>query len=96
MPGTIVEDVTEQPDKPRVPDSSPALSPQAAAPPVPVPALPVLSYEKPAIYRYKSDLSPPGVGLKLFWAGCFRTGRLFGLIYKPRPAPRLYTPKDGK
>ena len=63
-------------------------------PPLPVPVLPVLNYEKPALYRYKSDLPPPGVGLKLFWAGCYRAGRLLGKFYKPRPAPRLYTPKE--
>ena len=69
---------------------------QQAGSPAPVRALPVLSYEKPLVYRYESDLPPPGVGVKLFWAACYRAGRLLGKVYKPRPAPRLYTPKpDG-
>ena len=54
--------------------------------------LPVLSYEKPLVDRYKSDLPPPGALAKAFWFICFWSGRALGLIYKPRPAPRLFTP----
>ena len=54
------------------------------------PVLPVLSYEKPLVYRYKSDLPPPGFVAKGFWKGCFLAGKLLGLVYRPRPAPRLY------
>ena len=57
----------------------------------PRPALPVLSYEKPLVYRYRSDLPPPGVAVKMFWKGCFLAGKLVGFVYRPRPTPRLYT-----
>ena len=52
---------------------------------------PVLSYEKPFLYRYQSDLPPPGPVAKRFWRACFAAGTLFGKFYRPRPAPRLYT-----
>jgi hypothetical protein len=52
----------------------------------------VLHYEKPVVYRCKSDLPPPGLAVKAFWLECYWSGRLLGLVYKPRPAPRLYTP----
>jgi len=55
--------------------------------------VPVLEYEKPAEYRYRSDLPPPGWVAKVFWRLCYESGRLLGQIYKPRPAPRLYTPR---
>jgi hypothetical protein len=58
-------------------------------------AAPVLSYEKPFLYRYKSNLPPPGVVAKTFWRACFAAGRLFGKLYRPRPEPRLYTPPRG-
>jgi hypothetical protein len=58
--------------------------------PLPVPA-PVLSYEKPFLYRHKSNLPPPGPVARSFWRACFAAGRLFGKLYRPRPAPRLYT-----
>ncbi len=60
-----------------------------AAPLADAPA--VLSYEKPFLYRYRSDLPPPGPVAKAFWWGCFAAGRVFGRFYRPRPAPRLYT-----
>jgi len=58
-----------------------------------VPVLPVLSYEKPLVYRYESDLPPPTRGDWLFWRCCYWAGKLLGLVYRPRPTPRLYTPK---
>jgi hypothetical protein len=61
--------------------------------PAPKPVLPVLSYEKPLLYRYKSDLPPPTWGDRVFWRVCYYAGKLVGLVYRPRPAPRLYTPK---
>jgi hypothetical protein len=61
------------------------------SPPAPRPVLPVLSYEKPLVYRYRSDLPPPGPGAKVFWKGCFLAGKLLGLVYRPRAAPRLYS-----
>jgi hypothetical protein len=63
------------------------------APPAPKPVLPVLSYEKPLVYRYRSDLPPPTWGDRLFWRCCYWAGKLVGLVYRPRRAPRLYTPK---
>ena len=59
----------------------------APRPPAPVP---VLTYEKPVEYRYRSDLPPPGKVAKAFWKGCFYAGKLLGLVYRPRPEPRLY------
>ena len=56
----------------------------------PQPVLPVLSYEKPLVYRYRSDLPPAGPVAKVFWKGCFLAGKLLGLVYRPRPAPNLY------
>ena len=56
----------------------------------PQPVLPVLSYEKPLVYRYRSDLPPPGLAAKAFWKACFVAGKLLGMVYRPRPAPRLY------
>jgi hypothetical protein len=66
---------------------------QPDAPPAPRPVLPVLSYEKPLVYRYQSDLPPPTRGDRLFWRCCYYAGKLLGLVYRPRPRPRLYTPK---
>ena len=71
--------------------SQPQVRPDA--PPVPIPMLPVLSYEKPLIYRYQSDLPPPTRGDRVFWRCCYWAGKLVGLVYRPRPKPRLYTPK---
>jgi hypothetical protein len=56
-----------------------------------LPNLPVLSYEKPFLYRYKSDLPRPGPVAKAFWVLCFSAGALFGKFYRPRPVPRLYS-----
>jgi hypothetical protein len=70
--------------------------PVEPVPAAPRPVLPVLSYEKPGIYRYKSDLPPPGLAAEVFWAACYCAGWLLGLIYRPRPAPRLYTSKPLK
>jgi hypothetical protein len=66
---------------------------QPDAPSAPTPALPVLSYEKPLVYRYQSDLPPPTRGDRLFWRCWYWAGKLVGLVYRPRPKPRLYTPK---
>ena len=61
-----------------------------AAAPAPRPAPPVLAYEKPLVYRYKSNLPPPGMGTRVFWKCCFFAGRLLSLVYRPRPARRLF------
>ena len=63
--------------------------------PVAVPVLPVLSYEKPAEYRYKSDLPPPTFGDHVFWRCCYYAGKALGLVYRPRPQRQLYI-RDAK
>ena len=70
-----------------MPEPVPTAAPTDATPPA---AVRVLSYEKPLVYRYRSDLPPPGVVAKVFWKGCFVAGKLVGLVYRSRPAPRLY------
>ena len=79
-------------DEPIATARQPAEPVQAA----PRPVLPVLSYEKPAIYRYKSDLPPPGLAAEVFWSACYFAGVLLGLVYRPRAADRLYTRKTVK
>ena len=58
----------------------PPIGPIGSAPP-----RPVLSYEKPLIYRYKSDLPPPGMWVKILWRCCYGAGKVVGLVYRPRP-----------
>ena len=77
--------------EPVQPPANPDVPPAPA--PAPMPVLPVLSYEKPLLYRYKSDLPPPTLSDRIFWRCCYYAGKLLGLVYHPRPAPRLYTPK---
>ena len=63
----------------------------ANAAPAPRPVLPVLAYEKPLVYRYKSDLPPPGLRAKVFWKGCFVAGWAVGLVYRPRRPRQLFS-----
>ena len=77
-------------DEPTPPVPLPSLGEAAGSAPVPV--LPVLNYEKPLVYRYQSNLPPPGPLATAFWRCCFYAGKLLGLVYRPRPSPRLYTP----
>ena len=63
--------------------SEPAQAPaNPDVPPAPMPVLPVLSYEKPLLYRYKSDLPPPTWGDRLFWRCCYYAGKLLGYAGK--------------
>lgn len=76
-------------------DPAPDGAPRPVIPVEPVAApAPILTYEKPFLYRYKSNLPPPGPLAKTFWRACFAAGRLFGKLYSPRPEPRLYTRPD--
>ena len=64
--------------------------PNANAAPAPRPVLPVLPYEKPLVYRYKSELPPPGLVAKGFWVCCYFAGWAVGLVYRPRRPRQLY------
>ena len=59
-------------------------APSTDAPPTDHAPRRVLSYEKPLVYRYKSDLPPPGMWVKILWRCCYGAGKLVGLVYRPR------------
>lgn len=72
--------------RPVVPEhlNEPASTSAAPAP------VPVLSYEKPLVYRYKSNLPPPGMAARAFWKCCYWAGKALGVVYRPRRPRQPY------
>ena len=50
----------------------------------------MLAYEKPLVYRYQSNLPPPGLLAKVFWKCCFFAGCAARLVYRPRRPRQLF------